>query len=68
LIPVSNRTHLPRVARARLSAASATRCGTIGNMSDLITKLVPILHVEGPVASNLMPGPTGLSGPVTERY
>ena len=26
------------------------RCGTIGTMSDLITKLVPILHVEDPDA------------------
>lgn len=30
--------------------ASVTRCGTIGNMSDLITKLVPILHVQDPDA------------------
>ena len=30
--------------------ASATRYGTIGSMSDLITKLVPILHVADPDA------------------
>ena len=26
------------------------RCGTVGSMSDLITKLVPILHVQDPDA------------------
>ena len=26
------------------------RCGTIGSMSDLITRLVPILHVQDPDA------------------
>jgi hypothetical protein len=30
--------------------ASLTRCCTIRNMSDLITKLVPILHVQDPDA------------------
>jgi predicted enzyme related to lactoylglutathione lyase len=30
--------------------ASVTGCGTIGRMSDLITKLVPILHVQDPDA------------------
>ena len=30
--------------------AAVTRCGTIGRMSDLITKLVPILHVQDPDA------------------
>jgi hypothetical protein len=29
---------------------AAARCGTIGFMSDLITKLVPILHLEDPDA------------------
>ncbi len=32
------------------AGTSAARCGTIGSMSDLITKLVPILHVEDPDA------------------
>jgi hypothetical protein len=42
---------LPRLARPCLSSGgrvAAIGCGTIGDMSDLIAKLVPILHVKDP--------------------
>src|SRR6266851_1997121 len=44
---------LPRLAHPCLSSGgrvAAIGCGTIGDMSDLITKLVPILHVKDPSA------------------
>ena len=37
-------------AGGSIAVAGAGRCGTIGIMSDLITKLVPILHLQDPDA------------------
>ncbi len=41
---------MPRGGSSAAVGASAARSGTIGTMSDLITKLVPILHVGDPDA------------------
>ena len=44
---------MPRLAHPCFSSGgrvAAMGCGTIGHMSDLITKLVPILHVTDPGA------------------
>src|SRR5712692_7216744 len=44
---------MPRLAHPCLSSGgrvAAIGCGTIGDMADLITKLVPILHVKDPDA------------------
>jgi catechol 2,3-dioxygenase-like lactoylglutathione lyase family enzyme len=41
---------MPLVAHCAAVGASAAGCDTIETMSDLITKLVPILHVEDPDA------------------
>jgi hypothetical protein len=39
---------------------AVARCGAIGTMNDLITKLVPILHVGDPDAERRLPGRLGL--------